>query len=80
MHIACRNMHIARESIVSNTYLTTSQCSSSNLLVGKKVPLFKLNAISFLTITSKWSIAMMEMFSLLGKYSTLCKPKSPGPS
>ncbi len=43
-----------------------------------QIILFKLNAITCLTITSKLSVAVMEMFSLLDKYPMLCEPKSLG--
>ncbi len=45
-----------------------------------QIILSKLNAITCLTITSKLSVVMMEMFSSLDKYPTLCKPKLLGPS
>jgi hypothetical protein len=46
----------------------------------KKVPLSKLNAITCLTITSKWSVAMMEIFLSLDKYPALCELKLLGAS
>ncbi len=47
---------------------------------GKKVPLSKLNAVTRLTITSKWSITMMEIFLSLDKYPALCELKLLGAS
>ncbi len=45
-----------------------------------QIILSKLNAITCLTITLKSSVVMIEIFSSLDKYPTLCKPKSLGPS
>jgi hypothetical protein len=45
-----------------------------------QIILSKLNAITRLAITSKWSIAMMEIFFLLDKYPALCKLKLLGAS
>ncbi len=48
----------------------------SSYLSGKKrFLLSKLNTITCLTITLKWSIAMMEIFLSLEKYPALCKLK-----
>ncbi len=53
----------------------------SSYLAGKKrFLLSKLNAITCLTITSKWSGAMMEIFLSLEKYPALCELKSLGAS
>jgi hypothetical protein len=46
----------------------------------KKFLLSKLNTITHLTITSKWSIAMMEIFLSLDYYPALCKLKLLGAS
>jgi hypothetical protein len=46
----------------------------------KRFLLSKLNAITCLTITSKWSVAMMAVSLSLNKYPALCKPKSLGAS
>jgi hypothetical protein len=54
---------------------------NSSYLAGKKrFLLSKLNAITHLTITSKWSISMMEIFLSLDKYPALCKLKLLGAS
>jgi hypothetical protein len=42
--------------------------------------LSKFNAKTCLTITLKSSVRMIEMFSSLDKYPTLCKPNPLGPS
>jgi hypothetical protein len=53
----------------------------SSYLAGKKrFLLSKLNAITRRTITSKWSVAMMEIFLSLDKYPALCKQKLLGAS
>ena len=46
----------------------------------KRFILSKLNAITHLTITLKWSIAMMEIFLSLEKYPALCELKLLGAS
>jgi hypothetical protein len=46
----------------------------------KRFLLSKLNTITSLTITLKWSVAMMEIFLSLKKYPALCKLKSLGAS
>ncbi len=53
---------------------------SSYLGEKKRFLLSKLNAITCLTITSKWSVAMMEIFLSLKKYPALCELKSLGAS
>ncbi len=45
-----------------------------------QIILSKLNAITCLTITSKWSVAIMEIFLSLKKCPALCKLKSLGAS
>jgi hypothetical protein len=59
----------------------SSSSAHFQLFGGKKrFLLSKLNAITCLTITLKWSIAMMEIFLLLNKYPALCKLKLLGAS
>ncbi len=53
---------------------------SSYLARIKRFILSKLNAITHLTITSKWSVAMMEILLLLDKYPALCELKLLGAS
>ncbi len=60
--------------------ITASLCKSTDIWQEKKIPLSKLNAITRLTITSKWSVAMMEIFLSLDKYPALCKLKLLGAS
>ncbi len=50
---------------------TTSQRSFPAIWREKRFLLSKLNAITCLTITSKWSITMMEIFLSLDKYLSL---------
>ncbi len=53
----------------------------SGYLAGKKrFLLSKLNVTTRQTITSKWSVAMMEMFLSLKKYPALCELKLLGAS
>ncbi len=53
----------------------------SSYLAGKKrFLLSKLNTITRLTITSKWSVAMMEIFLPPDKYPALCELKLLGAS
>ncbi len=63
------------------TTVTTSQHAFPAIWQEKKGSSSPLSiSITRLTITSKWSIAMMEIFLSLDKYPALCKPKSLGDS
>jgi hypothetical protein len=70
----------------SSNFLAGKKDSSTKISMCRKqltsyqIILSKLNAITRLTTTSKWSIALMEIFLSLDKYLTLCRPKSLGPS
>jgi hypothetical protein len=54
---------------------STKNSKCRKLLKLYQIILSKLNAITCLTITSKWSVAMMEIFLSLDKYLALCKLK-----
>jgi hypothetical protein len=77
----CRDALLGRANVQARERAaTTSQHSSSNFLAEKKGSLSKFNAITCLTITSKWSASLIEIFLLLNKYPTLCGLKTAGAS